>query len=231
MSQCNHTHGLCVNKVPIFSELSNEKLLEINSLVQKKEYKSGEIIYHEGDPSEYLYIIESGLVKLFKIGKNGNEYILRLLKSGQFFGELVLFKDDVLNSSAEAIVDCSICIIHKNDLEQLIKNSAEISYSILAAVTNRLNQAEIQLQSIVLEDAMEKTLRLLLELAKEDGIKNEEGILIDLPLSRAGLASLIGISNETLSRKLSELQEEGTLLIKGQKQILLKIPLRDDQLK
>ena len=231
MSQCNHTHGLCVTKVPIFSELSNEKLLEINSLVQKKEYKSGEIIYHEGDPSEYLYIIESGLVKLFKIGKNGNEYILRLLKSGQFFGELVLFKDDVLNSSAEAIGDCSICIIHKNDLEQLIKNSSEISYSILAAVTNRLNQAEIQLQSIVLEDAMEKTLRLLLELAKEDGIKNEEGILIDLPLSRAGLASLIGISNETLSRKLSELQEEGTLLIKGQKQILLKIPLRDDQLK
>jgi CRP/FNR family transcriptional regulator len=221
MSQCNHTHGLCVSKVPIFSELSNEELLEINNLVRKKEYRNGEIICHEGDPGEYLYIIESGLIKLFKIGKNGNEYILRLLKEGQFFGELVLFKDDVLNSSAEAIGDCRICIIPKNDLERLIKTSSDLSYNLLAAVTSRLNKAEIQLESLVLEDAMEKTLRLLLELAKENGTKNEEGILIDLPLTRAGLASLIGISHETLSRKLSELQEEGTLLIKGQKQLLL----------
>ncbi len=221
MSQCDHTHGLCVSKVPIFSELSNEELLEINNLVRKKEYRNGEIICHEGDSGEYLYIIESGLIKLFKIGKNGNEYILRLLKEGQFFGELVLFKEYVLNSSAEAIGDCRICIIPKNDLERLIKTSSDFSYNLLAAVTGRLNKAEIQLESLVLEDAMEKTLRLLLELAKENGTKNEEGILIDLPLSRAGLASLIGISHETLSRKLSELQEEGTLLIKGQKQLLL----------
>ncbi|HBH12690.1 MAG TPA: Crp/Fnr family transcriptional regulator [Clostridiales bacterium] len=224
MSQCNHTHGLCVSKVPIFSEFSNEELLKINNLVRKKEFRNGEIICHEGDPGEYLYIIESGLIKLFKIGKNGNEYILRLLKEGQFFGELVLFKDDVSHSSAEAIGDCSICIIPKNDLERLIKTSSDLSYNLLAAVTSRLNKTEIQLESLALEDAMEKTLRLLLELAKENGTKNEEGILIDLPLSRAGLASLIGVSHETLSRKLSELQEEGTLLIKGQKQLLLTNP-------
>ena len=222
MSQCNHTNGLCVSKVPIFSELSNEDLLEINNIVRKKEYRNGEVIFREGDPGEYLYIIESGLIKLFKIGKNGNEYILRLLKEGQFFGELVLFKDDDVNNSAEAIGDCRICIIPKNDLERLIKTSSDLSYNLLAAITSRLNKAEIQLESLVLEDAMEKTLRLLLELAKENGTKNEEGILIDLPLSRAGLASLIGISHETLSRKLSELQDEGTLLIKGQKQLLLR---------
>lgn len=231
MSQCNHSKELCVRKVPIFSELDDEKLLEINNLVRKKEYKNGEIICHEGDPSEYLYIIESGLIKLFKIGKNGNEYILRLLREGQFFGELVLFKDEVLNSTAEAIGDCRICTIHKNDLEMLIKTSSDLSYSLLAAVTSQLNKAEIQLESLVLEDAMEKTLRLLLELAKENGIKNEEGILIDLPLSRAGLASLIGVSHETLSRKLSELQEEGILLIRGQKQLLLTNKLNMESIK
>lgn len=104
MSQCNHSKELCVRKVPIFSELDDEKLLEINNLVRKKEYKNGEIICHEGDPSEYLYIIESGLIKLFKIGKNGTEYILRLLREGQFFGELVLFKDEVLNSVNDKLI-------------------------------------------------------------------------------------------------------------------------------
>jgi len=223
LTQCNHTHGLCVSKVPIFSELNSEKLVEISQLIQKKQFKNGETICHEGDPGEFLYIIESGLVKLYKIGKNGNEYILRLLREGQFFGELVLFKNAILNCSAEAIGECHICSIHKSDLERLIKNSSDLSFSILAAVTNRLNQAEIQLESLVLEDATEKTLRLLTELAKENGTQSKEGILIDLPLSRAGLASLIGISTETLSRKLTELQDEGVLIIQGQKHIVLKL--------
>ena len=65
-------------------------------------------------------------------------------------------------------------------------------------------------------------MRLLLELAKESGIKKERGILINLPLSRDGLANLIGTTQETLSRKLSELQQEGFILLQGQKKILLK---------
>ena len=215
-------HNLCVSKVPIFSELSLEKLQEINALVKSKAYKNGEIIYFEGDPGEYLYILESGLVKLSKIKKNGDEYILRLLKEGQFFGELVLFKEEHHNSSAEAIGDCQVCILHKKDLENLIKASPDLSYKLLAAVTSRLNKTEVQLESIVLEDAKDKTIRLLNKLAKENSQKRQDGLLIDLPLSRDGLASLIGISQETLSRKLSELQSDGILVIKGQKQILLK---------
>ncbi len=219
---CQREGHICVSEVPIFSELSNDKIMEINSLVQKRVYKNGEIVFHEGDKGEFLYIIEAGLIKLFKIGKNGNEYILRLLKDGQFFGELVLFKDDELNSSAQAIGDTHICLIPIAELEKLIKTSADLSNSLLSAISSRLKQAELQLESFVLEDAIEKTLRLLLELAKENGTKNKDGIMIDLPLSRAGLASLIGISNETLSRKLTELQDAGTLDIIGQKQILLK---------
>ncbi len=220
--KCDHKHGLCVCKVPIFSELSYDKLLEINDLIIHRDFQNGEMICREGDPGKYLYIIDTGHVKIYKTGKNGSEYILRLLGEGQFFGELVLFKEDVLNSSAEAVGDCSICMIPKNDLEKQIRASSDLSYSILAAVTSSLNKAEIRLESLVLEDAMEKTLRLLLELAKENGTKTKEGILIDLPLSRAGLASLIGVSNETLSRKLTELQEAGTIAIKGQRQIILK---------
>ncbi len=219
MSSCNH--NLCVSKVPIFSDLSREKLLELNNLIIKREYKNGELIYMEGESGEYIYIIESGMVKLYKTGKDGDEYIIRLLKEGQFFGELVLFKEKNLNSSAEAIGDCNICIIGKSDLENLIKSSPDLSYKLLAAVTSRLNKAENQLESLALEDAREKTMRLLLELAKESGIRKEKGILVNLPLSRKGLANLIGVSQETLSRKLSELQESGIISIKGQKQIFI----------
>ncbi|RAK06469.1 CRP/FNR family transcriptional regulator [Halanaerobium saccharolyticum] len=220
MDSCNH--DACVRKVPIFSDLDNEKINKLNSLVKQREFKNGELIYLEGEIGKNIYIIESGLVKLYRSNEEGNQYILRLLKEGNFFGELVLFKEEQLNSSAEAVGDCSICLLPKNALEKLIKSSSELSYKLLSAITSRLNKTENKLQSLALEDAKEKTMRLLLELAKESGIKKENGILINLPLSRDGLANLIGTTQETLSRKLSELQQEEIISMQGQKKILIK---------
>ncbi len=218
----NCKHEACVRKVPIFSELDSEKISKLNNLVKNREFKNGELIYLEGEIGENIYIIESGLVKLYRSSEDGNQYILRLLKEGDFFGELVLFKEEKLSSSAEAVGDCSICLLPKNGLEKLIKSSSELSYKLLAAITSRLNKTENKLQSLALEDAKEKTMRLLLELARESGIKKEKGILINLPLSRNGLANLIGTTQETLSRKLSELQQEGLISMQGQKKILIK---------
>ena len=220
MGKCNHE--ACVRKVPIFSELDNEKINKLNSLVKQREFKNGELIYLEGEIGKNIYIIESGLVKLYRSNEEGNQYILRLLKEGNFFGELVLFKEEKLSSSAEAVGDCTICMLPKDELENLIKSSPELSYKLLSAITSRLNKTENKLQSLALEDAKEKTMRLLLELAKESGIKKENGILINLPLSRDGLANLIGTTQETLSRKLSALQQEGVISMQGQKKIVIK---------
>lgn len=220
MENCNHK--ACVRKVPIFSDLDHEKINKLNNLVKQREFKNGELIYLEGEIGKNIYIIESGLLKLYRSNEEGNQYILRLLKEGDFFGELVLFKEEELSSSAEAVGDCTICMLPKDELENLIKSSPELSYKLLSAITSRLNKTENKLQSLALEDAKEKTMRLLLELAKESGIKKKNGILINLPLSRDGLANLIGTTQETLSRKLSELQQEEIISLQGQKKILIK---------
>lgn len=217
---CNHNS--CVSKVPLFSELDPIKLSELEKLVISKQYKNGEVIYAEEEPGEYIYIIDSGLVKLYKTGKDGNEYILRLLKAGQFFGEMVLFKKEKLSSSAESVGDCNICMIGKKDLENLIRSNLELSYKLLSSISIRLNKTENKLISFALEDAREKTMRLLLDLAQESGIKREDGVLVKLPLNRQGLANLMGISQETLSRKFTELQNEGIIYLLGQRQVLLK---------
>ncbi|RCW57483.1 MULTISPECIES: Crp/Fnr family transcriptional regulator [Halanaerobium] len=220
MEKCEHES--CVRKVPIFSDLDHDKIAKLNNLVKQKKFKKGELIYLEGELGKNIYIIESGLVKLYRSNEEGNQYILRLLNEGDFFGELVLFKEEKLSSSAEAVGDCNICLLPKAEIEKLIKSSPELSYKLLSAITSRLNKTENKLQSLALEDAKEKTMRLLLELARESGIEKDNGILINLPLSREGLANLIGTTQETLSRKLSELQKEGLILLQGQKKILIK---------
>ena len=222
MSPCKHEHchgDSCIYKVPIFAGLDEGKAGQLERLVQQREYRSGEIIYLEDEPDEFIYIIDSGLVKLYTIGKDG-ESILRLLKSGDFFGEFVLFREAKHGSSAEAVTDCKVCMIGKKELENLLRTDTELSFNLLASITDRLNETEQKLISLALEDAREKTMRLLLDLAQESGEKRADGILIKLPLNRQGLANLIGLSQETLSRKLSELEKEDIISVQGQKEIL-----------
>ncbi|SJZ62851.1 Crp/Fnr family transcriptional regulator [Selenihalanaerobacter shriftii] len=219
---CCQKNELCASKVPIFTELSLDKLEEVNKLVNRKEYKKGEIIFLQGQLGKKIYILNSGQAKIYKTSRDGKEHILRLLKENDFFGEMVLFKEDSLDTSAQAITDCIICEINKKDLERLLKENSNIVYRLLSAITSRLKEAEQMLESLALEDARQKTIRLLVDLAQESGVETKEGLVIELPLSREGLANLLAMTQETLSRKLSNLQTEGIITIHGQKKVIIR---------
>lgn len=213
---------LCVSKVPIFSNLNHERLKEINKVVKHRVYSKNEIIFMEGEPAQNIHIINTGRVKIFNTSAEGKEYIIRLLEEGDFFGELILFKEEAISYSARALTEVSVCLINKNDLETLIKDNPEISNELLTALSSRLKQVEEKAYSLALDDARIKTIKLLNNLAQENGEKKDEGTMIELPLTRDGLASLMGMTQETLSRKLSELETEKKIKLIGRKKILIK---------
>ncbi len=213
---------LCVSKVPIFSGLNQKRLKEINKVVKHRVYSKNEIIFMEGDPAQNIHIINSGQVKIFNTSTEGKEYIIRLLEEGDFFGELILFKEEAISYSARALTEVSVCLINKNDLETLIKDNPKISNELLTALSSRLKQVEEKAYSLALDDARIKTIKLLNKLAQEKGEKKDKGTMIELPLTRDGLASLMGMTQETLSRKLSELETEKKIKLIGRKKILIK---------
>jgi CRP/FNR family transcriptional regulator len=213
---------LCVSKVPIFSNLNQERLKEINKVVKHRVYSKNEIIFMEGEPAQNIHIINTGKVKIFNTSAEGKEYIIRLLDEGDFFGELILFKEEAISYSARALTEVSVCLINKNDLETLIKDNPEISNELLTALSSRLKQVEEKAYSLALDDARIKTIKLLNNLAQENGEKKDKGTMIELPLTRDGLASLMGMTQETLSRKLSELETEKKIKLIGRKKILIK---------
>ncbi|AGB41173.1 cAMP-binding protein [Halobacteroides halobius DSM 5150] len=212
----------CVKKVPIFAELDQETIAKIDKLVTRKSYQAGEMIFWEGDPGENLYILNSGQVKIYKTSMEGKEYIVHLLTENDFFGELVLFKEEPLSNNAQAVTDCAVCLINKNDLERLLNHDPKLAHHLLAAFGTRLKETRQMLQSLALDDSKAKTIRFLVNLAQESGIEKKDGVLIKLPLSRKGLADFLAMTPETLSRKLSELQQEDIILLKGQKQVIIK---------
>lgn len=216
-------HNLCARKVPIFSALSEDELRKIVDMTGHKEYKKGEALCHEGEGSETLFIINEGQVKLSKITKDGKEQIVHILSSGDFFGELNLFSEnEMYNFDAYAISNVKICTLTKEDMNKIIMSNPEISLKILKEVTRRLAETENLAQNLATNDAEVRIAYMLIEFSEKYGVKGNEGIRINLPVSREEMANYCGVTRETISRKLKKFEELNLIELIGNKVVVIK---------
>ncbi|KKM12067.1 cyclic nucleotide-binding protein [Clostridiales bacterium PH28_bin88] len=212
---------ICASTVPIFAALNFEELQKVNSLIQKKEYRKGTVLFMQGDPAGHLYIVRHGRVKLYEVSKDGRQQIVRILEHGDFFGELSLFKDERQSLNAEALEDTGLCLLPREDFKNLIKQNPEMSLSIMQAMSERLAFAEKFIGDLALKSVEERIASWLLVLAEKEGVCAPQGIRVSINLSRQEVANLLGTTQETVSRKLTGLQSEGILSTQGQKNIII----------
>lgn len=217
--QCQHcSHSTdknqrsCIGIVPIFSSLTSEEVLEVSMTIIQREYEKGETIYLEGEDSEKLFIISKGKVKASKLSEAGKEQIIRVLGPGEFMGELSLFTHSPLNSNAEALEPTTVCILDGKKINSLIGKSPSIALKILKEMSIRLEKAENQIQALAVQDVEKRLADTLIRMADSDNF-------IDLNISKKDLASHIGMSQETLSRKLTIFQNKGWIKQEGQRKI------------
>lgn len=220
---CEHCTGkYCASKAPIFRELDSEQLSEVMSRILRRRYKKGQIIFFEGDVSDKFYIINSGKVKIFKYTKEGKEQILHILSEGDFIGFLSLLKKGKFDFNAEALEDVHVCLLTKDDFDKIVKEAPDISLRILESLHDRLVSLENLVQTLSTKDIETRIAGLLKNFAKDFGVKQKEGVVIDLPLSREEMANYIGVTRETMSRKLTSMEDEGIIELIGNKKLLIR---------
>ena len=226
MNQCgceSCKHNLCAKKVPIFSFLSNEELEKIVDMTGHKSYKKGEILCSEGEKSDTLFIINEGQVKISKFTRDGKEQIVHILTSGDFFGELSLFSnDEAYDYNVYAISELKICTLTKNDMDRILVSNPDIALKLLQVVTKRLKDTENLAQNLATNDAEIRIAYMLLEFGDKYGTKTSEGVHIKLPINREEMANYVGVTRETISRKLSKFEEQHIISLKGNKTLIIK---------
>jgi CRP-like cAMP-binding protein len=226
MEQCtcnNCNHALCAKKVPIFSFLDNDELKKIVDMTGNKIYKKGDLLCREGEKSDTLFIINEGGVKISKLTKDGKEQIIHIYTSGDFFGELSIFNNNqTYNFDVYAISDLKICTLTKQNMDDILMSNPTISLKILQVITNRLTQTENLAQNLATNDAEIRIAYMLLELTEKYGVVTDNGIQVKLPINREEMASYVGVTRETISRKLTIFEELGILVHKGNKMIIIK---------
>lgn len=213
-------HHLCISRVPIFSGLGEEEVSRISSLIRQTDYEKGEQIVTEGTDLGGLFIINSGQVKTFRVTVDGRERILQVLSEGDFLGEKNLLARHPLTYSAEALVATRVCFIPREDFLDLMRDYPDILFNITAELCRRLDRMETMIQMGATEVAVRMN-AMLLEFAAKYGKMTEHGVLVTMPLSREGIANYIGVTRETVSRKLKEMEEAGILHLIGNKRVLI----------
>jgi len=207
---------LCVSKVPFFNHLLFDEMLKIVETTTHLHYKKGETIFSDGDPLEYLYIIHKGRVKIYQLFPSGKEQLLRIVEPGEFMGELALFTEKDLDSYAEALEDTEICAIHRTDMQKMMYENPSIAVKILEQFSNRLDETEKLVGSLSAKDVEMRLASYLLNL-----IGGKDSKKVVLPMSKKDLASYLGTTQETVSRRLSNFQTNGWIEQKGHRDILI----------
>jgi CRP-like cAMP-binding protein len=205
---CNHGGGsdkACIRLVPIFNHLEDDRMDEIMKLTRSTSYKKGEIIYRAGEESDSLYIVSQGKIKIYRLSESGKEQLVRILLPGDFTGELALFREEVHESYAEAMEETKVCMITRFDLQELLLKYPSISLKILSEFSQRLETSEKQTTRVATETVETRLALFLVECVEKD----KQSLEIMLPMSKKDLASYLGTTPETISRKLAELEDDG----------------------
>ncbi|NDI35223.1 Crp/Fnr family transcriptional regulator [Chengkuizengella sediminis] len=208
----NGEYELCVSKVPIFNHLNQEEMREIAFLIQSRTFKKGEVIFSANSSLNELFIIHTGRVKIYRLSDSGREQILRILEAKEFMGELTLFNESLTQNYAEATEKTEVCVIQKSDLQKLIVRKPSIALKILEEFSKRLTNADQLIQQLGSADVETRIASVLIDLNKK-----QNSNIVTLPMSKGDFASLIGTTQETISRKLSAFQERGWIKLTGQR--------------
>lgn len=214
-----------VREEALFKFLMEEDLNNLENSKARTLYRKGQNIFYEGRKPQGIFCLNSGKVKIYKVGFDGKEQIVRFVLPGGLLGIRALLGGRNYQASAMALEDSVVCFLDKTTFFRLTLKYPEISHQLMSTLSHLLEEAENKLTSLAQKPVRERLAETLLILNKVFKLDNQQnsGHAAFISLTREDLANIVGTATETVIRLLSDFKEEGLVEINGRK-ILLKNP-------
>ncbi|MHB8126396.1 MAG: Crp/Fnr family transcriptional regulator [Desulfitobacteriaceae bacterium] len=197
-----------INKVPFFKGLAAKDIKNIVDISSERIFPKGSTLFVEGQESDGLYIIITGLIKVFILSKDGREKTFAILGEGDIIGEMTLFGCAIRSATLQTMEQTTIMVIKREDFKRVLTEIPYLAQRIIELLSNRLRQANHQIEDLVFLNSRSRVINNLVQLARDRGKMVAAGnIQITFRLTHAELASLMGVSRETVTKVLSELQD------------------------
>lgn len=193
---------------------SLEELKKLSKERKTKTVSKKEIIFNEGNLPNYLFYLIKGKVKAYHNHEYGKEFITNLYKEGDFFGYVALLEEKPYQESAEALEDCELMLVPKEDFYSLVYSNSNIMKRFVKMLSGDIVEKENMLVNLAYSSVRKRVANALVAL--QDRYSKEQGdAKFNISFSREDLANIAGTATESLIRTLSDFKEDKMVEIKG----------------
>jgi CRP/FNR family cyclic AMP-dependent transcriptional regulator len=200
---------LLIKQIPLFALLSPHEQETLASMLRRRSIRKGDFLFHRGDEGTALYIIFKGLIKIAVSSNRGDEVTLAMLADDDFFGEMALLDDLPRSADAVALEDTQLYVLNRADfLSFLIQNEHAVR-AIIQVLSLRLRRTDDMVAEVCFLNVSARLAKRLVALVESRHQADKGDRQYDVHLTQRELASLIGVSRETINKELKILRQKG----------------------
>lgn len=195
----------------LFKEVDEQTLMEMAVKSHMSHSKKKEVIYFPEEPSDTIYFLKGGKIKLSRISPDGQTTTLALLGAGEIFGESAILGQETHENIAEVVEDALICAIDKRVFQELLEKSNMLNRSVNTLIGDRIRSVESKIEDLVFKDAHERVVDFLARYVKTFGKQLVDIWEVRPFLTHQEIAELTATSRQTVNAILNELKSEGKI--------------------
>jgi CRP-like cAMP-binding protein len=207
--------------LPLFSELNDAELRQLEAMTIHTVVKKNHFVYHTGDQSDCLYFLVKGIVKISNQAEDEREVIKHILHPMAIFGELGLAGEQQRQDNAQAMEEVQLYRIPIQEFKRLMQTNHKLAMNVLTMIGSRLKRVEDRLESLMFKDARERIIDFLKDSAKKQGKRVGYETLIRHCYTQQDIANITGTSRQTVTSVLNDLKKSN-LIYFNRRSILIR---------
>lgn len=204
-----------LKQTPLFARLTEQELQALAEDFVTCTLRQGDIIFHQGEPGQMLYLIGAGRVRIYMLQEDGQEMSVVLMGPGNIFGEFALIDDLPRSASAVALQDTLLFALSRERYREHLRRCPQLALNFLAILSSKLRYTTDQAGILASLDVGSRVALKLLELAQSYGVAEPDGVRIDVPITQEELASMIGATRESTNKTLSTFRRQGLVKLQN----------------
>jgi len=204
-----------LGRTVLFGGLDEDELRRLAGIARDTTLAAGTALFEQGDESDGLYIVTSGIVRIYLTADDGREATISLLEEGEIIGEIAILDGLQRSAGAAALTDAKLVFIPTAPFCELIDMSPKLSRQMILMLCDRLRAANSQVDQAIFHDLRHRLVVLLRQIAIIHGRVEKDVAMVDLDLTQGALAQMLGASREAVNKQLRALAKEGRIAVEG----------------
>lgn len=210
-----------LKQVPLFQGLTESELRALTADFVRQDLRPGEVLFYQGDAGHILYVVETGKVRIFVQGEEGQELSVAVCGTGDLVGEMSVIDELPRSASAVAMERATVLRLSRERFREHVRKSPQLAFNVMKALSVRLRFSTRQLDSLSMASVPTRLARKLLELADQHGVAEDGETRIAMTLTQSELASLLGTTRESVNKALGQLKRQGLIRREGGQLIIV----------